>query len=530
MFPNPEPMPWLTHVPGSPEELAAFQRLQDSIVPMFQEIFPNPQLPRTVVTIPSLSLNAEELAKITGVHHYEERLLCLLLLLQMPRTHVIYLTSQPIQPSIINYYLHLLPGVPSHHARNRLTLLSCHDASPKPLTQKILERPRLLAKLKKMTLNEPNVHVACFNTTPLERTLCVELQAPLFGSDPALCHLGDKSHGRELFRNAGIDIADGFEHLRDEKDIVGALADLRKRNPNLRKAVVKLNEGFSGEGNATFKYDGAPKEGLEAWIQDQIPTRLNFEAPVETWDRYKKKFEDMQGIVEAWLEGDIKCSPSVQCRIEPHDLQKPVVVSTHDQLLGGPSGQVFLGCTFPAHEDYRLDVQNAGERIGDQLKQRGVIGRFAADFISVKEEDRWKHYAIEINLRKGGTTLPFLMLEFLTNGQYDAQTGLYHIPTGQPRFYYASDNLQNDRYQGLAPDDLMDILVYNELYFNSAKQEGVVFHLMGALSEFGKLGLVCIGDNYETATQLYKDAVAALDREATSYDKTDSPLDPLPEK
>ena len=147
------------------------------------------------------------------------------------------------------------------------------------------------------------------------------------------------------------------------------------------------------------------------------------------------------------------------------------------------------------------------------LKQQGVLGRFSIDFISVKEGDAWKHYAIEINLRKGGTTHPFMMLQFLTDGEYDPETGLYLTPTGQPRYYYASDNLQHENYQGLTPDDLIDISVYHDLHFHSASQEGVMFHLIGALSEFGKLGVVCIGDSLDAAKALYKHTVEVLGTE-----------------
>ena len=87
-----------------------------------------------MVVVPSLSLDPGELTKLSGAPHYEERLLCLLMLLRRPRTHVVYVTSQQIPESIVEYYLHLLPGVPVSHARRRLTLLSCHDASPVPLS------------------------------------------------------------------------------------------------------------------------------------------------------------------------------------------------------------------------------------------------------------------------------------------------------------------------------------------------------------------------------------------------------------
>jgi hypothetical protein len=132
--------------PDSVEELRRFAQLQERLAPLFRRVFPYPRAPRTVVVVPSLSLDAEELAKISGVHHYEERMLCMLML-PMPRTHMVFVTSQPVATPIVDYYLHLLPGVPFRHARRRLTLLSCHDASELSLTQKILERPRLLGRV-----------------------------------------------------------------------------------------------------------------------------------------------------------------------------------------------------------------------------------------------------------------------------------------------------------------------------------------------------------------------------------------------
>ena len=88
-----------------------------------------------------------------------------------------------------------------------------------------------------------------------------------------------------------------------------------------------------------------------------------------------------------------------------------------------------------------------------------VIGRFAIDFISVREGDHWRHYAIEINLRKGGTTLPYLMLEFLTDGTYDPEHGVFRTPTGSVRTYFATDNLIGEVYRGLTPEELIDLTV-----------------------------------------------------------------------
>src|ERR671917_2977610 len=499
--------------PGSAEELRRFAQIQERLEPLARRLVSDPSTPQTVVVDPSLTLDSEELAKISGVHHYEERLLCMLMLLRMPRTNLVFVTSQPIATAIVDYFLHLLPGVPLRHARRRLTLLSCHDASDEPLTKKILERPRLIERIRAAIPDTGAAHMSCFNSTALERSLAVRLDIPLYGNDPELNYLGTKSGSRELFREAGVPLPDGFERLRDADDIAGALAELKRRKPGLRRAAIKLDEGFSGEGNAVFPYDGAPEgRDLARWVRDELPRRIRFEAHGETWERYYHKFTEMGGIVECFVEGEEVRSPSVQCRVDP--LGEASIISTHDQVLGGPSGQVFLGSTFPADAKYSRDIKEAGRRVAEVLRQRGTLGRFAIDFISVKRGERWEHAAIEINLRKGGTTHPYLLLQFLTDGTYDPENGLYCTPTGQTCYYYASDNLQSPAYKGLTPDDLVDISVEQGLHFDGAAQQGVVFHLIGALSEFGKLGTVCIGDSRENAKKFYRDTVAVLDREA----------------
>lgn len=499
--------------PGSPEEREAFRHLQSRLPDLFRRVFPDPKAPRTVLICPSFSLDQEVMSKITGVAHYEERFLCLLLLLRWPRTRVIYVTSAPISESIIDYYLHLLPDVPTRHARRRLTLLCCHDQSSQPLTAKILRQPSFLAQLSEAIGERSRAHMTCFNVTGLERSLAVRLGVPIYGCDPDLHHLGFKSDSRKLFRDVGVPLPDGFEDLADAPAVADALAELKARNPELRRAVVKLNEGFSGEGNAVFAFQGAPeKQGLSVWTRDRLPD-LAFEARDMTWDAYSAKIQDMGAIVEAYIEGDDKRSPSAQFRIDP--LGQLEAISTHDQIMGGKSDQIFLGCRFPADESYRLEVQAEGLKAAEALRQKGVLGRFGVDFISVRDGGRWRHYAIEVNLRKGGTTHPFLMLQFLTDGSYDPATGLYHTPAGQPRYYYASDNLEDPNYRGLTPDDLIDIAVLNDLHLHGAMQQGVVFHLLGALCEFGKLGVVCVADTPDRARALYEQTIAVLDREST---------------
>ena len=500
--------------PGSDEELARFAELQKRLPVLYHRVVENKRTPNTVVVIPSLSLDPGELKKVSGAHHYEERQLYNLMLLRRPSTRLVFVSSQPISPAIVDYYLHLLTGVPGDHARRRITLLSAHDASSgKSLSEKIMERPRLQKRIIDAIGDRDQAHMVCFNSTKWERSVAVRLGIPLYANDPSLLDLGTKSGCREVFREAGITMPDGFERLHTVAEIVTALMELKRQHPELIRAVVKLNEGFSGEGNAIFFYEGYPDEDTAAWVEAQLPNLL-FTATTETWDSFSAKFFTMGGVVECFVEGERKESPSAQCRVNA--VGEPMSISTHDQILGGPGGQVFLGCTFPAAKEYRAEVEAAGFKVAQVLAKKGVLGRFATDFVSVQEGGEWKHYAIEVNVRKGGTTHPFLTLKFLTDGNYDTSTGVFYTPSGIPKYYFASDTLHSDAYKGLTPSDLIDIAVYHGLHFHAASERGVVFHLMGALSEFGKLGVVCIGDNLQQAQFLYKKTVAVLDQETSS--------------
>ncbi len=115
------------------------------------------------------------------------------------------------------------------------------------------------------------------------------------------------------------------------------------------------------------------------------------------------------------------------------------------------------------------------------------------------------------------------MLQFLTDGTYNEETGEFLTPSERPRCYYATDNLESAAYRGLTPDQLIDIAVVNGLHFHASTGEGVAFHLIGALCEFGKLGIVSIGETYGRANALYERSVDVLDHATMGRrDKADS--------
>ena len=198
-------------------------------------------------------------------------------------------------------------------------------------------------------------------------------------------------------------------------------------------------------------------------------------------------------------------------------------ISTHDQILGGPSGQLYVGCTFPAHEGYRLQIQELGLRIGRVLASRGAVSRFGVDFLAIRQTRRepWRLTALEINLRVVGTTHPFLALRFLTGGELNPASGLFYSLSRRAKYYKATDNLQSDAYRGLLPEDLIDIVTVNLLHYNQRTESGVLFHLVGAVSEFGKLGVTAIANSPAEAQGLYERTLAVLAAE-TKYGRGSS--------
>ena len=483
-----------------------------------------------ILVVPSLSMDQRELKKIEGCLHYEERLLFSLIRLRNPRTRLIYVTGMPLSPIIIDYYLQLLPGIPFSHARERLLLLSTYDASAKPLSQKILERPRLMERIRQ-ALRPQRSYMICYNSTHLEQELSVLLGIPLLAADPDLLYWGTKSGSREIFAESNVPCPDGSERVKTVEDLVEAAAMLWERQPQLKRMVVKLNEGFSGEGNAILNLKriskvapGNASHAERVVVIHESMEHLSFQSTAETWENFASRIPELGAIVEAFIEGEEKRSPSVQGYINPKG--EVQILSTHDQILGGPDGQIYLGCKFPADEAYRLRLQELGLRVGRTLAKKGAIERYGVDFVAVHQPDnpgaKWDLQAIEINLRKGGTTHPFMSLKFLTNGRYDLSTGLFYSHEGREKYYIATDNLQKERYQGLLPHDLMDIIAHHRLHFDSSTRTGNVFHLMGSLSEFGKLGLTSIGDSLQQAEDLYNRVVNVLDAETSSSAKLSS--------
>jgi hypothetical protein len=469
----------------------------------------------SVVVVPSISLEHTTATAGTLVQAMEERALFFLLLLRQPRLRMIYVTSLPVADSVVDYYLGLLPGVIPSHARARLTLVSVGDAGPGTLSDKLLARPRLLREIRDLIPNPARCHLVPYNTTDRERDVALSLGIPMYGSDPRLSDLGSKTGCRRIFEELGVRCPVGADDLRTVDDIVAAIQEMRRRRPTLHEAIVKLNEGVSGSGNALVDLHDLPESGSpdEAEEIKQRVLGMALEDPSIGIEKYLDAFAADAGIVEERITGVQLTSPSVQMRALTDGSVE--LLSTHDQLLGGASGQRYLGCIFPADPAYAAAIAEDAMVIGRHLAALGVIGRFAVDFVTVRDEaGEWTPYAIELNLRKGGTTHPFLTLQYLTDGTYDGESGLFSTPAGDVKHLVATDHLEDDRLKALTVEDLFDLAVTHGLHYDAARQSGVVFHMFSCLTEHGRVGLTAVAGSAEEAWHLYTDAEAVLLQQA----------------
>ena len=441
--------------------------------------------------VPSISFPPAELAKITAVGFYEERMLFTLLLLRNPGLRVVYVTSSAVDPATVDYYLRFVPA----GARDRLTMVAVDDPSIGSLSAKVVARPDVVAQLRELVPEGSTM--LPFNVTPAEAKLAVALGVTLCGPPAHLARLGSKSGARKVAMKAGVARTEGAENLFSLEAVAAAVSAIRLRRPEADAVVVKLDNGFSGIGNAILELDG---------LADPLPaSKTTFCAADESWPTYEPKVVAEGAVVEELLRVPGLQSPSVQLRIGGGgDVE---VLSTHDQILGGPEGQVYIGCRFPAAPDYRPAIVAEALRVGEVLAGEGVIGSFGIDWLVTPVGDV---YLSEINLRMGGTTHPYWMARLAGGASYDRAGGELVGAGGNRLCYTATDNLKLAQLVGWQPADVIALVDDAGLAFDPSTGTGVTLHLLGAVTAFGKLGATCIAGSPETAGDLYVELVDQL--------------------
>jgi hypothetical protein len=482
----------------------AFDELQQQLGPALHANRPGSGISHVMVTLPSFSVSESILShygdRIPSLEH--RYLTAVLIVGRITDCHTVIVLSRMPDPAIIENYLRLVPADRRASARSRTTLIEVHDGTNRSVAAKLLDRPDLLDQIRATVGDRPAL-IEPWNVTESEVQLALALGVPINGSNPRVRRLGFKSEGRRLMRRAGVPVPFGVEDVRSVDDVVAAVRAIREARPQAPGVVIKHDD--SGGGDGIVVLDLGPMAAAadpDAWLREQVAT-------LPEW--YLADLE-LGGIVEERIAGDRFTSPSAQVDIRPDG--RVSVLATHEQVLGGESGQVYLGCRFPADPAYAPELARRAAAIGEQLAAAGALGRFSVDFVAAAEATgAWRVHALEINLRKGGTTHPYAALRNVAPGRYEPETGRWLADRGGLRFYSATDNLVDPAWTGLAPTAVIAAVADAGLQFDPETESGVILHMLTGLAIDGRFGLTAIAESPDEAARMHeatRAAVAAL--------------------
>lgn len=460
---------------------------------------PDSELEHVLFVMPSHSVGESLLSHYADrVHALEHRYLVAALLLGRIRScEMVFLLSKAPTPEIIDYYLSFLPEEARLSARQRLRVVEIPGDNHRSISEKLLDRPDLVSDLRGLVRGRP-AFIEPWNVTEAEVDVACRLGVPLNGTAPSLRGQAFKSAGRRLCEAAGVPIPLGREDLRSVDDIVRAVGELRAARPSLQRVLIKLDDSGSGDGNMPLDLTSPDTS------EDGLRRRV---AAMPAW--YLGDLAN-GAVLEEYVSGSWFSSPSAQVDIGPGgDVS---VLSTHEQVLGGESGQVYLGCRFPASPRYATEIADHARSIGRQLARAGAIGRCGVDFVASGTADGGHTVAaVDINLRKGGTTHPYTVLRNLVPGKYNRDKALWISSVdGSERSYVATDNAIDPAWQGLAPGDVIARLRSEGLEFDSETRVGVVLHMLTGLAIDGRFGMTAVGRSPQEADDLNKSALAAV--------------------
>ncbi|HVY18459.1 MAG TPA: peptide ligase PGM1-related protein [Bauldia sp.] len=475
--------------------MKSFAELQAGFGPIWELNSPGHTDPHAVIAFPSFALGETTLAHYaTRLAALEHRyLLAMFMMNRMPNCRFVYMSTEEPAPEVLDYYFSLFPPEKREAMRNQFVAITLPDHTARSVADKLLGRPDVMDKLRAAIDGVP-AFIEPWNVTDHEVEVARQLQTPINGTAPELWPLGFKSEGRRIFRMAGVPIPFGREDVKTVDDVVDAIADIRRGRPNATGVVVKHDNSAAGDGNVVIRF---------AKLADASPAgiRRHVEALPEWYLRDLKA----GGIVEELIAGTDFTSPSAQVDITPFGHVH--VVATHEQMLGGDDGQVYQGCRFPADPGYAARLAEYGVATAQVIAPLGVLGRFAIDFACAKnEQGEWQVCALEMNLRKGGTTHPYAALRNLVPGHYDPKVGTWFNHAREPRHYVSTDNMVDAKWHGLPSATVIQAIAEAGLAFDHARGWGVVLHMLSCLKVDGRFGLTAIGTSPSHAQELF-DAV-----------------------
>ena len=376
---------------------------------------------------------------------YEERLLCLLLMLRDPGLRLVYVTSSPVAPAIVGYYLSLLPEARA-------------PGRPRPADAALRRRPvgaaadREAARTPAPADPDPLVRsgdrehavLLPYMTTALERALRCALDMPLYGADPRHLHHGTKSGGRALFARAGVPHPLGVGRItsaprRDRGDRAaarGAAGPRRGRRQARRRGLRRGQRRRRPPRAARPGADGELRRIAERLARmtleaggvrvDALPGRAR--AP-----RRRDRGADHRPRACAARASSSEISPPAPSRSSRRTTRSSAAERRATSAAASRPAAV-------RRDDHRPRAEDRRAALADD----GVIGRSAVDFVVVRDHGGALAAVRDRDQppRPAGRPIRFAALALLTGGGYDADAATFTTAAGVAKHYVATDDLE----------------------------------------------------------------------------------------
>ena len=435
-----------------------------------------------------------------------------------PDLVLIMLQAPRLGGGVLDYLFSLLPER-AEESRSRQALVEIDDAQDAHLSEKVLARGPLLARLRSTLertreLGHRVEGLSCFSSSPRMAELAARLGVDLIDAEPRLLAWGTKAGSRQVFRMASIRHPAGSYHAdKTFADLAETLNELTTRFGRGRW-MVKADQGFgSGHGNAVLDTVGLP---FPLTASTMIPALRPCTAGV-TAVSYAERILSAGAIVEqviiAGRDAALRYPSALgYLRRDQDGRIQATFLGVHDQVLGR-SGD-YIGCRFPADRSYRVLAADAGRKVLTQLAALGVTGHVGVDFVvavAAASASTDEIYATEINLRQTGTTHPHRMVRAVRPGEWNS-SGTLTDQSGHEVCYTGTDGIISPRYAGISSTTLIKGLrLAPRVAFNPLTRYGVIPHLWPSLERCGKIGATFIAGSPAGCDALERDFVTLLD-------------------
>ncbi|NDD46722.1 MAG: TRAP transporter small permease, partial [Synechococcaceae bacterium WB9_4xB_025] len=192
-----------------------------------------------LLLVPSYSADPRTLASIQGMDSWVERHLIELRHLLHPGNRLVLVSPTPISEACLDAVLKLIPAAPAAWLHDRFQSLCLNDRSPRSLTHKLLDRPRLLEQLKAQL--RPGSKLGCYAVSNAEMVLAEQLNLQLEGTPAALAELGSKAGSAQVFADLALPHPRTTPLCLSLEQLGDASAELLLGQPDIQRLVVKLN-------------------------------------------------------------------------------------------------------------------------------------------------------------------------------------------------------------------------------------------------------------------------------------------------